>query len=187
MVGKSISTIKRAMRELCKYGAVERTPRFRKDGGQTSNLYKIVPCNFEKMSNSEDVNKADRDQIEVCGAIKEDISFSVPEVNETPCAYTPSMEKKEKDNREHKDDKNNSFEESEANTIDDLGDVHIFSKTTENTANRFKLSKYINGTKHRMSYWFKSINQKIQCPNLSIFKKNEPGGGHGRPPRNLSI
>ena len=42
IVGKSISTVKRAVRELCKYGAIERNPRFRKDGGQTSNLYKVA-------------------------------------------------------------------------------------------------------------------------------------------------
>ncbi len=49
IVGKSISTIKRAVRELCQYGAIKRTPRFRKDGGQTSNLYEIVECDFEQL------------------------------------------------------------------------------------------------------------------------------------------
>ena len=49
IVGKSISTIKRAVRELCRYGAIKRAPRFRKDGGQTSNLYEIVECDFEKL------------------------------------------------------------------------------------------------------------------------------------------
>lgn len=175
IVGKSISTIKRAMRELCKYGAVERTPRFRKDGGQTSNLYKIVPCNFEEVSKSEAQSKADQDQSEMCETIQEDISFSVPDVNEPARPCTPSMDEK------------NSFEEPEANTIDALGDVHIFNETTENTVNRFKLSKYINGTKNKVSYWFEALNDKFHCSNLSIFRKNGPGGGHGRPPRNLSI
>ena len=49
IVGKSISTIKRAVRELCRYGAIKRAPRFRKDGGQTSNLYEIVECYFEQL------------------------------------------------------------------------------------------------------------------------------------------
>ena len=187
IVGKSISTIKRAMRELCKYGAVERTPRFRKDGGQTSNLYKIVPCNFEEISKSEAQSKANQDQSEMCGTLQEDISFSVPEANEPARACTPSTEKKEQENSEQKDDKNNSFEEPEANAINELTAVHILNVTTENTSNHFKLSKYLNSTKNRVSYWFESLNQKFQCQKFSIFKKNEPGGGHGRPPRNLSI
>ncbi len=165
IVGKSISTIKRAMRELCKYGAVERTPRFRKDGGQTSNLYKIVPCNFEEIPKSEAQNNVDQDQFEMCETLQEDISFSETEINEPARPCTPSM------------DENNSFEEPEKNTTDALGHVHIINETTGNTSNRFKLSKYMISTKNRVSYWFES----------RIFKKNEPGGGHGRPPRNLSI
>lgn len=54
IVGRSISTIKRAVRELCKYGAIERAPRYRKDGGQTSNLYKIAECSFEEITEDED-------------------------------------------------------------------------------------------------------------------------------------
>lgn len=187
IVGKSISTIKRAMRELCKYGAVERTPRYRKDGGQTSNLYKIVPCSFEEVSKSEAQNKLDQDQVEMCDKLQEDISFSESEVNEPARPCTTSIEEKEQDNREQKDDENNSFEEPEANVINELTDVHILNVTIENTSNRFKLRKYMNSTKSRVSYWFESLNQKIHCPNLNIFKKNEPGGGRGRPPRNLSI
>lgn len=54
IVGRSISTIKRAVRELCKYGAIERAPRYRKDGGQTSNLYKIAECSFEEITEGEE-------------------------------------------------------------------------------------------------------------------------------------
>lgn len=54
IVGRSISTIKRAVRELCKYGAIERAPRYRKDGGQTSNLYKIAECIFEEITEAEE-------------------------------------------------------------------------------------------------------------------------------------
>ncbi|AEY65638.1 helix-turn-helix domain-containing protein [Clostridium sp. BNL1100] len=187
IVGKSLSTIKRAMRELCKYGAVERTPRFRKDGGQTSNLYKIVPCNFEEVTKSEDENTVGQDQIEMCETLHDDISYSVPEVNEPARACTTYIDKNEQENREQKDDENNSCKEPEANTIDNMGHVHIFNETTENTSNGFKLSKYINSTKNRVSYWFEFLNQKFNSANLIIFKKNEPGGGHERPPRNLSI
>ena len=177
IVGKSISTIKRAMRELCKYGAVERTPRFRKDGGQTSNLYKIVPCNFEEVTKSEDENIAEQDQIEMHETLPDDISYSVPEAKEPARPCSPYMDEREQDNNEQKDDENNSFEEPEADTVDYLGDVHNFNEITENTSNRFKLSKYINGTKNKVSYWFKSLNQKILKPNSNIFKKNELGGG----------
>ena len=174
IVGKSISTIKRAMRELCKYGAVERTPRFRKDGGQTSNLYKIVPCSFEEVTKSEAGNIAEQDQIEIYETLPDNISYSVSEANEPARPCTTSVDK-----NEQKDEENNSFEEPEANTIEALGNVHILNETTENTSNRFKLSTYINGTKTRVSYWFKSLNQKILIPNSNIFKKNEPGGGRG--------
>ena len=116
-----------------------------------------------------------QDQFEVCEILQEDISYSESGSNEPARPCTPSM------------DKNNSFEEPEANTVDSLGDVHNFNEITENTSNRFKLSKYINGTKNRVSYWFESLNEKFHCKNLNFFKKSEPGGGHGRPPRNLSI
>ncbi len=59
IVGRSISTIKRAVRELCKYGAIERAPRYRKDGGQTSNLYKIAECSFEEITEAEEKTSAD--------------------------------------------------------------------------------------------------------------------------------
>ena len=63
IVGKSISTIKRAVRELCRYGAIKRAPRFRKDGGQTSNLYEIVECDFDKLVEipNKEVDKYDKE------------------------------------------------------------------------------------------------------------------------------
>ena len=61
IVGRSISTIKRAVRELCKYGAIERAPRYRKDGGQTSNLYKIAECSFDEIT--EDEEKTSKDEL----------------------------------------------------------------------------------------------------------------------------
>jgi len=59
IVGKSISTVKRAVRELCKYGAVERNPRFRKDGGQTSNLYKVAHVDLDSLTKVPDNSKSE--------------------------------------------------------------------------------------------------------------------------------
>lgn len=93
IVGKSISTIKRAIRELCKYGAIKRTPRYRKDGGQTSNLYEIMECDFEQLveipDNTEE-KKAENivdsiaeveleNQDTMTNTAAEDILFSVPD------------------------------------------------------------------------------------------------------------
>ncbi len=146
------------MRELCKYGAVERTPRFRKDGGQTSNLYNIAPCSFEEVTKSEAENIAEQDQIEICKTLPADISYPVSEANEPARPCSPSIDEREQDNNEQKDEENKSFEGPEANTIEALGHVHILNETTQNTSNRFKLSTYINGTKNKVSYWFKSLN-----------------------------
>ena len=81
IVGKSISTIKRAVRELCRYGAIKRAPRFRKDGGQTSNLYEIVECDFEELVELPD-NKEEREAETTANYIAEvelQNSFSVTE------------------------------------------------------------------------------------------------------------
>ena len=38
----SVSTVKRALRELSEVGYIEKTERYRENGGQSSNLYKLV-------------------------------------------------------------------------------------------------------------------------------------------------
>lgn len=38
----SRSTVKRALADLIRLGRVEKRPRYRKNGGQTSNLYRLV-------------------------------------------------------------------------------------------------------------------------------------------------
>ncbi len=38
----SRSTVKRALNDLVRLGRVERHPRYRENGGQTSNLYRLV-------------------------------------------------------------------------------------------------------------------------------------------------
>ncbi len=104
IVGKSISTIKRAVRELCCYGAIKRAPRFRKDGGQTSNLYEIVECDFDKLVEipNKEVDKYDKEaknidnyksEVELQNqditrkTTIEDISFSVSDI-QTPNTCT---------------------------------------------------------------------------------------------------
>lgn len=39
----SRSTVKRALNDLVRLGRVEKQPRFRENGGRTSNLYRLTP------------------------------------------------------------------------------------------------------------------------------------------------
>lgn len=39
----SESTVKRALRELVAHGHVDKSPRFRPNGGKSSNLYRLTP------------------------------------------------------------------------------------------------------------------------------------------------
>lgn len=41
-VGMSERTVQRALKELCEKGFVEKTSRYRENGGQSSNLYKFI-------------------------------------------------------------------------------------------------------------------------------------------------
>lgn len=40
--GLSERTVQRALKELCEEGYVEKTPRYRENGGQSSNLFKLI-------------------------------------------------------------------------------------------------------------------------------------------------
>ena len=40
-LGLSRSTVKRALNDLVRLGRVEKQPRYRENGGQTSNLYRL--------------------------------------------------------------------------------------------------------------------------------------------------
>lgn len=128
IVGKSISTIKRAVRELIKYGAVERTPRFRKDGGQTSNLYKIKECNLEAIC-----DKCNIEQISLIEAsLQENNSFSVSEG--IPAAQASENESKESETEIVENQENNKY----LFIKDDLADkkfwkLNIFEGTYKNT------------------------------------------------------
>jgi hypothetical protein len=88
IVGKSISTIKRAVRELCKFGAIEITPRFRKDGGQTSNLYKIKECDFEVC---DEKTEMESETISLVENKNENISFSVSSDLPADSAYMADL------------------------------------------------------------------------------------------------
>ncbi|PYG84338.1 helix-turn-helix protein [Ruminiclostridium sufflavum DSM 19573] len=96
IVGKSISTIKRAVRELCGCGAIKRTPRYRKDGGQTSNLYEIVeydfvipaelPDNKEKEAPDNKAGTEIQNSYITKSTLAENISFSVSDTKaQTKC------------------------------------------------------------------------------------------------------
>lgn len=201
IVGKSISTVKRAMRELCNFGAVERTPRFRKDGGQTSNLYKIVPCKIEDILNEAD-EKAE-EHFEMDESAKEDILYPVSDNIEPARACTSLCDERYQGGEPLKID---GSEESETYTAQGWENVHNnieidnsllpHSIETENIpgrvsnylSNQFgKIKKYIRCINNRVPSWFNCLNQTICGVKSNIFKKNEPGGGQGRPPGNLSI
>lgn len=128
IVGKSISTIKRAVRELCRYGAIKRAPRFRKDGGQTSNLYEIVECDFEKLveipenkEERETKNKANYtseikldNQVITQATTIDDISFSVSD-NKFENQFENSCTVEDNEIMETKDDK--PFAEKQKDSI----------------------------------------------------------------------
>ena len=121
IVGKSISTIKRAVRELCRYGAIKRAPRFRKDGGQTSNLYEIVECDFEKLVEVPD-NKEEREAKNTANYKSEvelqhqditqdttidDISFSVSDIQaENSCTVEGNETKEIGENKSNTEPQN---------------------------------------------------------------------------------
>lgn len=114
IVGKSISTVKRAVRELCKYGAIERNPRFRKDGGQTSNLYKVAQVDLgslTKVSDNSVNEEAGREQKENQDAASENISFSESNNDNEAARACTSIDSEI-------DQENNKIEESINNKLD---------------------------------------------------------------------
>ncbi len=183
IVGRSLSTIKRAIRELCKYGAIERNPRFRKDGGQTSNLYRVKQCNFDELINEN--QEIDQDMSSVEENQNEDISLSVAEDNLSAPACTTEPEK-----IMVKDIELPSFENDFINNIyvnlKDSADSSAIGVTSKiNPVKKFtdKLSVlvYINKFKLRI----KGLSHGLHTLKAIKFRQNEPGGGHGRPSRNL--
>ena len=183
IVGKSISTIKRAVRELIKYGAVERTSRFRKDGGQTSNLYKINECNLEEIS-----DKCIIEQISLLEEnLQEDNSFSVSEGD--PAAQARGNESKEPETEIVTNQENNK---NLFNT-DELADKKCCNSndrvgTDQNTViEKMSIGKAaLRSCTSKFRSWFKGISSKLHSLRPLRAFQNEPGGGHGRPARNLT-
>ena len=180
IVGKSISTIKRAVRELIKYGAVERTPRFRKDGGQTSNLYKIKleaisdKCNIEQISLIEE-------------NLQKDNSFSVSE--EFLAAQASANEAKEPETKivENQENNKNLF------NTDDLADKKYcqsndFKGTDKNNViEKMSIGKAaLRSFTSKFRSLVKGVSLKLHGLRPQKSCKNEPGGGHERPARNLT-
>lgn len=56
--GYGLSTIKRALNDLCEAGYIEKTARFdeRKNGGQTSNLYALAEVTIAAEEDTENIN-----------------------------------------------------------------------------------------------------------------------------------
>ena len=56
--GYGLSTIKRALNDLCEAGYIEKTARFdgRKNGGQTSNLYALAEVTVAAEEDTENIN-----------------------------------------------------------------------------------------------------------------------------------
>lgn len=63
--GYSLSTVKRALRELCEAGYIVKQERFdeRKNGGQTSNLYTLSDIPSDEAANVEQPEVAQQDEI----------------------------------------------------------------------------------------------------------------------------
>lgn len=158
IVGKSISTIKRAVRELIKYGVIERSPRFRKDGGQTSNLYKINECNLEVIS-----DKCDLEQISLIEEkLQEDNSFSVSEG--IPAAQASENESKEPETEIVENQENNKILLNTDNLVDrKYRNSNDFEGTDKNTViEKTSIGKAaLHSCTSKFRSWFKGLSSKL--------------------------
>lgn len=180
IVGRSLSTIKRAIRELCKYGAIEKTPRFRKDGGQTSNLYKIRECNIEQVMIDEP--KADYMHTEqeenALELQQENISFSVS-LEDRP-AEECSRQRNENNPIGREVSISEKCTEFNRNIctqtiLDDLLYIGQYDRSKDVEQ---KKNLYLQ-IKNKFNLWAKNLNKKLgitQCKNLVV---NDLGGDHG--------
>jgi len=139
IVGKSISTVKRAVRELCKYGAIERNPRFRKDGGQTSNLYKVAQVDLGSLTKFLDNSaneETEPEQVENKDTSTDNISFSVSNTNDEPVfACTTICSDLKQENNQIDESIDNEFEKDIQNR-DNISElefavIHICADQTE--------------------------------------------------------
>lgn len=183
IVGRSLSTIKRAIRELCKYGAIERTPRFRKDGGQTSNLYKVKQCNLDNLIDEK--QEIDQEKCSVEENQNGDIYLSVPE--DIPSAPACTTEPEE---IIVKDIELPSFENDFINNIyvdskDSADSSAIGASSKINPVKKLVDKLSVLGYLNEFKLKIKGLSSGLHTLKAIKFCKNEQGGGHGRPSRNL--
>lgn len=196
IVGKSISTIKRAIRELCKFGAIERTSRFRKDGGQTSNLYKIVECDFSGFEEEQEVNE-DKANNKMPGI--DEASFSVSEPDEIECSRACSTAADDVDQELTLDNnieikQNEDKRETECNISPQLillqalkdndADIDFICGNTELLKHYNQKFFNLRHCKNKFFHWTKNKYLYIKS---RFIRQVEPGGGRERPAKNLSI
>lgn len=97
--GYSLSTVKRALNELCEAGYIEKTARFddRKNGGQTSNLYMLSEASIS------DEQKTDNTACEKTEIIPEEPASTSENTTEIEYSYTFSngLTKLLKENKNH--------------------------------------------------------------------------------------
>jgi hypothetical protein len=205
IVGKSLSTIKRAVRELCSYGVIKRTARFRKDGGQTSNLYTIVACDPNALTKALESDSCTQ-QIPNEDTNAEDNFFSVSDQESEPDSSCTSEAEETKQSEEIEEiDKSIDLEientslSLSSNVAAETEKIHIENKQEERQRNngtavlhitplsRIKAnenvgigSKHANtlasGIKEKVYRFLKNI--MISAAKTNFFSKIEPGGGH---------
>ena len=213
IVGKSISTVKRAVRELCKYGAIERNPRFRKDGGQTSNLYKVAQVDLDSLTKDPDNSKNEEQMGKQNPTINSIyVSESITD-NEPACECTITYSVIEQDTNEieksintllendvHNLENNSETEFAEVRkcaaqevepNIEIDATIHrnstIKSNKDENISTELRSSNGFNALNILKKLVFnlaKTITTMIRPNKIHSFRHNELGGGHRWPPKN---
>jgi len=213
IVGKSISTVKRAVRELCKYGAIERNPRFRKDGGQTSNLYKVAQVDLDSLTKDPDNSKNEEqmgNQNPTINSIS--VSESITD-NEPACGCTITYSVIEQDTNEIEKSINTLLENDvhnlENNSETEFAEIQQFasqeqehnieidatihrnsmikSNIDENISTELRPSNGFNALNILKKLVFKfaeTITTMIKPNKIHSFRHNELGGGHRWPPKN---
>lgn len=207
IVGKSLSTIKRAVRELCSYGVIKRTARFRKDGGQTSNLYTIVASDPNALTKAPEIESYTQQEIPDQDTGTEDNFFSVSDQEKEPaCSCTREAEETKQSEEVEDIDKSINIEientslRHSSNATAETEKIHIDDKTEERQHKNETTILHITplnpiranenagiGAKHVNTLKASDIKEKvyrflknirISASKTNSFRKNEPGGGH---------
>jgi len=213
IVGKSISTVKRAVRELCKYGAIERNPRFRKDGGQTSNLYKVAQVDLDSLTKDPNNSKNEEQMGNQNPTINNiSVSQSITD-NEPACECTITYNVLAQNTNEIEKSINTLLEnvvnnlennsetefaevrkcvaQEEEPNIEIDARIHrnsmIKSNKDENISTEPRPANGFNALnilKRLVFNFAKSITTMIKHNKIHSFRHNELGGGHRWPPKN---